>query len=152
MDSQEAFLRQEVESATPAKLRFLLLQKAHGLSLVVQDLWKQGKHAEADQWALRIQDIITELLAGVVDPKHELAQITTDLYVFMSKLIAAVVVERDAEAMQNVSEILEIEMETWAMFVRKEAIESSGGMVPPPHFQSTSASYEESTSSFSFQA
>ncbi|XZE33513.1 flagellar export chaperone FliS [Pirellulaceae bacterium SH501] len=152
MDSQEAFLRQEVESATPAKLRFLLLQKAHGLSIVVQDLWKEGKQAEADQWVLRIQDIITELLAGVVDPKHELAQITTDLYVFMSKLIAAVVIERDVEAMQNVSEILEIEMETWAMFVRKEAIERSGGMVPPPHFSSPESSYEESSSSFSFQA
>jgi flagellar protein FliS len=152
MDSQEAFLRQEVESATPAKLRFLLLQKAHGLSVVVQDLWRAGKHAEADQWALRIQDIITELLAGVVDPKHELAQITTDLYVFMSKLIAAVVIERDVEALQNVSEILEIEMETWAMFVRKEAMEGMGGAVPPPHFSSDESAYQDSSSSFSFQA
>lgn len=152
MDSQEAFLRQEVESATPAKLRFLLLQKAHGLSIVVQDLWKDGRHLEADQWVLRIQDIVTELLAGVVDPQHELAQITTDLYVFMSKLIAAVAIERDAEAMQNVSEILEIEMETWAMFVRKEAIERNGGLAPQPHFASAESSDEEPISSFSFQA
>ncbi len=124
MDSQEAFLRQEVESASPAKLRFLLLQKAHGLSMIVQDLWKQGKHDEAQQWIIRIQDIVTELLAGIVDPNHELAQITSDLYIFMAKLLAAVAFERDAEAMQNVSEILEIEMETWGMYVRKEALES----------------------------
>ena len=130
MDSQEAFLRQEIESATPAKLRFLLLQKAHGLTLVIQDLWRQGKHSEADQWVLRVQDIITELLAGVVDPTHELAGITSDLYIFMSKLIAAVSIDRDSEALLNVSEILEIELETWSMFVRKEALEASQSFVP----------------------
>jgi len=85
MDAQEAFLKQEVESASPAKLRFLLLQKAHGLSVVVQDLWKQNKYDEADQWVIRIQDIVTELLAGIVDPTHELAEITSDLYNVMSK-------------------------------------------------------------------
>lgn len=153
MDSQEAFLRQEIESASPAKLRFLLLQKAHGLTLVVHDLWKQGKHAEADQWVLRIQDIITELLAGVVDPKHELAQVTSDLYIFMSKLIAAVSIERDVEALFNISEILEIELETWGMFVRKEMLEANGSngasngsaFVP-------SGDYSENSGAFSIQA
>jgi flagellar protein FliS len=130
MDSQEAFLRQEVESASPAKLRFLLLQKAHGLSIIVQDLWKQGKYDESQQWIIRIQDIVTELLAGIVDPTHELAQITSDLYIFMAKLLAAVAFERDVEAMQNVSEILEIEMETWGMYVRKEALESQRNSRP----------------------
>jgi flagellar secretion chaperone FliS len=146
MDAQEAFLKQEVESASPAKLRFLLLQKAHGLSVVVQDLWKQKKFDEADQWVLRIQDIVTELLAGIVDPKHELAQITSDLYIFMSKLIAAVAIERDAEALHNVTEILEIEMETWSMFVRKEMIESQGAALVPTSYD------EDGSSSYSFSA
>ncbi len=142
MDAQEAFLKQEVESASPAKLRFLLLQKAHGLSVVVQDLWKQNKYDEADQWVIRIQDIVTELLAGIVDPTHELAEITSDLYIFMSKLIAAVSIERDAEALHNVSEILEIEMETWSMFVRKEMIESQGStLVQSPFDEGGSSSY-----------
>jgi flagellar protein FliS len=148
MDPREAFLRQEVESASPAKLRFLLLQKAHGLSLVVAELWKQQKQDEADQWVLRIQDIVTELLSGVVDPKHELAQITSDLYVFLSKLLAAVLIERDVEALQNVSEIFEIEMETWGMFVRKEAINQNAATAGP-HFGSTET---ESVGSFSFEA
>jgi flagellar secretion chaperone FliS len=147
MDPREAFLRQEVESATPAKLRFLLLQKAHGLSQVVTDLWKQNKHNEADQWVLRVQDIVTELLSGVVDPQHELAQVTSDLYVFLSKLVAAVLIERDVEALQNVTEILEIEMETWGMYVRKEGMDHSG--VPSPHFANKEA---ETVASFNFEA
>nr|MCU0719819.1 flagellar protein FliS [Pirellula sp.] len=123
MDPREAFLLQEIQSASPAKLRFLLLQKAHGLCLVVSDLWKENRHNDAEQWVIRIQDIVTELLSGVVDPRHELAQITSDLYVFLSKLVVAVMIERDVEALQNVTEILEIEMETWAMFVRQESVD-----------------------------
>lgn len=154
MDSREAFLRQEIESASPAKLRFLLLQKAHGLSLVVQDLWKQGKHSEADQWVLRIQDIITELLSGVVDPTHELASITSDLYIFMSKLIAAVSIEHDVEALQNVSEILEIELETWAMFVRKESYEAHGSFRGHhgSSYNATNSEYADEDRPFSVQA
>lgn len=144
MDQREAFLLQEIESASPAKLRFLLLQKAHGLCLVVGDLWKENRHAEAEQWVIRIQDIVTELLAGVVDPNHELAQITSDLYVFLSKLVVAVMIERDIEALQNVTEILEIEMESWAMFVRQESLER--GAPPAPKFIS---SFEDSPSEIS---
>ena len=149
MDPREAFLLQEIESASPAKLRFLLLQKARGLCLVVSDLWKENRHNEAEQWVIRIQDIVTELLSGVVDPRHELAQITSDLYVFLSKLVVAVMIERDVEALQNVTEILEIEMETWAMFVRQESVER--GTSPAPKFIS---SFESSTAetSLNFEA
>jgi flagellar secretion chaperone FliS len=146
MDSREAFLRQEVESASPAKLRFLLLQKAHGLSLVVLNLWQQNKHDEGDQWVIRIQDIVNELLSGVVDPKHDLAQITSDLYVFLSRLVAAVLIERDAEALHNVSEILEIEMETWQMYVRKETLDRASAA------GHAGTSSEEATGFFSINA
>jgi hypothetical protein len=60
----------------------------------------------------------------------------------MSKLIAAVSIERDAEALHNVTEILEIEMETWSMFVRKEMIESQGStLVQTPFDEGGSSSY-----------
>ncbi|MCU0712785.1 MAG: flagellar protein FliS [Pirellula sp.] len=144
MDPREAFLLQEIESASPAKLRFLLLQKAHGLCLVVSDLWKGNRHNDAEQWVIRIQDIVTELLSGVVDPQHELAQVTSDLYVFLSKLVVAVMIERDVEALQNVTEILEIEMETWAMFVRQESVER--GAPPAPKFLSSFDSTAAETS------
>jgi flagellar secretion chaperone FliS len=144
MDPREAFLLQEIESASPAKLRFLLLQKAHGLCLVVSDLWKGNRHNDAEQWVIRIQDIVTELLSGVVDPQHELAQVTSDLYVFLSKLVIAVMIERDVEALQNVTEILEIEMETWAMFVRQESADR--GTPPVPKFLSSFDSAPTETS------
>ena len=116
----EAFLRQEVESASPAKLRWLILQKAHGLSLVVRDQWLKGQVSEARQWVIRIQDIFTELLEGIVDPKHELAKQQSDLYVFLSKLIVLADTNQDIQALDNLREILEIEKVTWEMLARQE--------------------------------
>ena len=120
MNDLEAFLRQEVESASPAKLRWLILQKAHGLSLVVRDQWLKGQVSEARQWVIRIQDIFTELLEGIVDPKHELAKQQSDLYVFLSKLIVLADTNQDIQALDNLREILEIEKVTWEMLARQE--------------------------------
>ncbi len=120
MFDNDAFLRQEVESATPAKLRWLLLQKAHGLTIAVQDLWRKGQAEEAKQWVILIQDIFTELLEGIVDPTHELARQQSDLFVFLNKLLLLSGQTRDIRAMESLAEILEIEKETWEMLVRRE--------------------------------
>jgi flagellar secretion chaperone FliS len=119
MIDPEAFLRQEVESASPAKLRWLLLQKAHGLTAIVRDQWMEGKAFEARQWVIRIQDIFTELLEGIVDPKHELAKQQSDLYVFLTKLIVLADQNQDVQTLNSVREILEIEKDTWEMLARK---------------------------------
>lgn len=124
MIDTDAFLRQEVESASPAKLRWLLLQKAHGLTLSIRELWLVGQADEAKQWLILVHDIFTELLQGIVDPKHELAKQQSDLYVFLTKLLVMAGQTEDTEIMSNVVEILEIEKDSWEMLVRREVSES----------------------------
>ena len=142
MIDTDAFLRQEVESATPAKLRWLLLQKAHGLTLSIRELWLAGQSEEAKQWLILVQDIFTELLQGIVDPKHELAKQQSDLYVFLTKLLVLAAQTQDTETLKNVTEILEIEKDSWEMLVRREVAES----------YSPSQSDEDSYSGFDFSA
>jgi len=120
MIDNAAFLRQEVESASPAKLRWLLLQKAHGLTVYVRDLWLQRNAEEAKQWVILIQDIFTELLEGIVDPKHELAKQQSDLFIFLTKLLVLSAQTQDVPSLENISEILQIEKESWEMLVRRE--------------------------------
>ncbi len=120
MIDTDAFLRQEVESASPARLRWLLLQKAHGLSIHVRDLWLQTKSEAAQQWVLLIQDIFTELLVGIIDPKHELAKQQSDLYIFLIKLLVQSDQTKDVYSLESLTEILEIEKDTWEMLVRRE--------------------------------
>ena len=120
MIDTDAFLRQEVESASPAKLRWLLLQKAHGLTIAIRELWLQNRAEEAVQWMILTQDIFTELLEGIVDPKHELAKQQSDLFVFLTKLLVVSGQTQDAHTLESVTEILEIEKDTWEMLVRRE--------------------------------
>lgn len=125
MIDTDAFLRQEVESASPAKLRWLLLQKAHGLTIAIRELWLQNRAEEAVQWMILTQDIFTELLEGIVDPKHELAKQQSDLFVFLTKLLVVSGQTQDAHTLESVTEILEIEKDTWEMLVRRELTAAS---------------------------
>jgi len=120
MIDPDAFLRQEVESASPAKLRWLLLQKAHGLTISIRELWLQNRADEAVQWMILTQDIFTELLEAIVDPKHELAKQQSDLIVFLTKLLIVSGQTQDVHTLESVTEILEIEKDTWQMLVRRE--------------------------------
>jgi len=129
-DAIELFLRQEVESASPAKLHFLLLQKAHGLSILIGDLWRKQDHNGAAQWVILVRDILSELLAGIVDSSHPLAKQQSDLYVFLSKLLIAAELEHDLIAIDNMREILDIEKTTWEMLVRREQQQAAPAIVP----------------------
>ena len=120
MIDNDAFLRQEVESASPAKLRWLLLQKAHGLTISVQDLWLQGNADEAKQWVILIQEILTELLEGIVDPRHELAKQQSDLFIFLIKILVLSDQTQDVQTLESLTEILQIEKDTWEMLARRE--------------------------------
>ena len=125
MIDPDVFLRQEVESASPAKLRWLLLQKAHGLTISIRELWLQNRADEAVQWMILTQDIFTELLEAIVDPKHELAKQQSDLIVFLTKLLIVSGQTQDVHTLESVTEILEIEKDTWEMLVRREFTSAS---------------------------
>lgn len=116
----DAFLAQEVASSSPARLRFLLIQKAVGLCKVVEGQWRRGALEDSLQWTLKTQDILTELLEGIRDPNNPLAKTVSDLYVYVLKLFVVAVQAHDIEALNNVREILEIDQETWAMYVANE--------------------------------
>ena len=120
MIDNAAFLRQEVESASPAKLRWLLLQKAHGLTVHIRDLWLQGKVDEAKQWEILVQDIFTELLDGIVDPKHELAKQQSDLFIFLIRLFVLSAETQDVQSIESIAEVLQVEKESWELLVRRE--------------------------------
>jgi flagellin-specific chaperone FliS len=141
-DPIERFLQQEVESASPAKLHWLLLRRAHSLTVTIGDLWAKGDFQNANQWVILVRDILTELLAGIVDPNHPLARQQSDLYIFLSALLATAEQGQDVAALKDLREILEIEMISWDMLVQKEARE---GATP-------ANSSEQNSSSLDFSA
>ncbi len=123
--SAEAFLRLDIEASSPARLRLLLIQKAVGLSHLVLHLWEEGDYQKADQWILRIRDILSELLEGVTDKQNSAAGPISDLYVYLIQLLDQSAAGRVEEGLKSLSEVLEIDMETWSLFVRQENISAA---------------------------
>ncbi len=141
-DPIDRFLQQEVASASPAKLHWLLLRRAHTLTMTIGDLWAKGDLAAAQQWIILVRDILSELLAGIVDPSHPLARQQSDLYVFLSALLATAEQGNDVAALKDLREVLEIEMISWEMLVQRESL---GGGV-------SSASNDPNQANFDFSA
>ncbi|MFN6129188.1 MAG: flagellar export chaperone FliS [Planctomycetota bacterium] len=129
-DPIEQFLQQEVASASPAKLHWMLLRRAHTLTLSITDLWEKGDYQGAQQWITLVRDILTELLAGIVDPEHPLARQQSDLYLFLSVLLTTAEQGRDIPALKDLREILEIEMISWEMLVQREGRDASTSSQP----------------------
>jgi flagellin-specific chaperone FliS len=147
-DPIERFLQQEVASASPAKLHWLLLRRAHSLTVTIGDLWSKGDFQKANQWIILVRDILTELLSGIVDPNHPLARQQSDLYIFLSALLATAEQGHDQAALKDLREILEIEMISWEMLVQKEAREGTA----PSHTSQPKRDPQQMGSSFDFSA
>lgn len=127
MDGQERYLQNLIRSASPARLRLLLIERGIEIaeSLAAsnrsdaaagQPAAQNGKTAEmvrAEQ-TIRLREILGELLNGVVNQELEVARQVADLYVFLLQFLGEA--ERDDHRKQwmQMAEILRIEQETWA--------------------------------------
>lgn len=132
MEDQTAFLQHEIELASSAKLRWMLIQRAVALCELIDSLWESGQASSAKQWELRVQEILNELLAGVTDPQNIIAAQVSDLYVYLNKLMIDASAKQDRDILRSVREILDIELETWSLFIEKEAVDGGqiAGQVP----------------------
>jgi flagellar protein FliS len=119
--SNNSYLEQEVLSASPAKLRYLLLDKANTLVAIVDQLWSTGDHFQAVQWTIRIREILSELLSGITDTEMELSRKIADIYVFLINMLTRLETNHSREELAEFRSILEMERETWLQFVKQEA-------------------------------
>lgn len=119
------YLLQEVLSASPLKLRLLLIQRAESLCAFVRELWGKGDDLQAAGWLLRIREILGELLDGIKDKGNPVSRQVSDFYVYLLQLLTRIEITRDEEKLTILEELLHIENETWQQVVSKATLESS---------------------------
>lgn len=119
-DDINPYLQQEVMSASPVRLRWMLIRRAEELCKVVSHLWGQEEYQQADQWLLRVRDILGELLDGVVDASNPLGKTVSDFYVFLIQLATELGTNRNPERLETLRELLSIELETWSQVLASQ--------------------------------
>lgn len=127
IDSREnPYLEQEVFSASPAKLRWLLINKGVQLTRIIDQLWQDNTPGAA-QYTVWLRDVLNELLAAV-HSQDALAKKVTDLYIYMAQLLTTAEQKQSLEEIRQLRSLLEIEAETWQMV--QQAQVSSNPIMP----------------------
>lgn len=117
--STNPYLQQEVMTVSPIRLRWMLVQRAESLCLLVSKLWSEDKQGESVQWLIRIREILCELLDGVVDPKNPVSKAVCDFYVYLLRLLTEVDQTHSPAKLRTLRDLLAIEAETWKLAVEK---------------------------------
>lgn len=109
----DAYLETQVNTATPQRLRLMLIEAALRHLRTVQPAWTEGRKGDACEALIRSRDIVTELLSGIKPDSTPLVQQTLGIYVFLFSAITEVQQSRDAHQLAGIIRVLEEERETW---------------------------------------
>lgn len=109
--ARESYMEAQINTATPQKLRLLLIEAALRAGRQARSAWPD--HEAAYHAIVRCRDIVSELLAGVRPDGSQLAQRVAALYAFLFKTLTESQLRRDLEKLEEVLTVLEIERETW---------------------------------------
>ena len=110
--TRDSYLEAEVLTATPQRLRKMLLDGAIRFATAARSSLSEENVVAAQEQLDRCSDVIAELLAGI-SPEDELTRKIADLYVFLLTQLLEIKKTNESSALDDVLEILEIERETW---------------------------------------
>lgn len=143
----------EVLSASPQKLRKLLLDGAIRFATETIQHWSLADFESGLESTNRARDILVELLVTIQDTPAN--KPIMDLYRFLNREINLASFERSEERLRQIIRVLKIEQETWTMVcdqVRSNTITGHDQLVPNPHFPAASLPTTHVPGSFSFEA
>lgn len=112
-DPRNTYLETQVFTATPQKLRLMLIEGAIRYASQTVDHWEQGRSEDGVAAILRCQAVIAELLGGVRDDGSPLTRQVSDIYTFISQVLQEAQLDSDPQRIADVILILREERETW---------------------------------------
>lgn len=145
-NARDKYLENEILSASPQKLRKLLIDGAIRFCRIAVQSWTQQDFEKGLFASERVRDIFTELLATTQQTPENKAII--DIYNFLNLEVTKATFENDIPRMNNVIRVLEVEQETWHQVCQQLASGSSSSEShPAPHYPANALNYPETHSS-----
>ena len=112
-DVQATYLEAAVATATPQKLRLMLIEGAIRFATAAREQWCDPISYEVLENLRRCHQILAELYASVRQEESELAKTTAEVYLFLYREVLAAPADADPSRLEGVLKVLEIERETW---------------------------------------
>jgi len=112
-DPRNIYLETQVSTATPQKLRLMLIEAAVRKAQATLEHWESGRQEDGLQALLRCEAIAQELLDGIRDDGSPLIAQVLDIYRFLVKELIDAEVSLDAGRVAGVLNVLQEERQTW---------------------------------------
>jgi flagellar protein FliS len=147
----ETYLESQVMTATPQRLRLMLIDGAIRFARQAIQFWgDDGAAPESIEAVVRCRAVISELLSSVREDGTELPKQVAGIYLFLFQNLTEAQLNRDVEKVEETVRVLEVERETWTqvceqfpeapdpaliakMRPKEITAKSSGAIPPPPH-------------------
>jgi flagellar secretion chaperone FliS len=127
----DAYLTAHVMTASPARLRWLLIDGALKFARQASEGWKAGQFEPAALAIDRCRGIVTELMTTPnAELAPELARQVSGLYSFVFRTLNEASLAHDARKLADVVRLLEIERETWRI-VSEQTTGAAPAAQPP---------------------
>ncbi len=111
------YLDGTIRTASPARLRLMLIERAIDVSAVLAERWRTKESLGANEQSLKLLDLLNELLGGVTGGtttrENSVCQTVSDLYVFLIQHLIAAEEKSDVSSIDEIRIVLETEAGTW---------------------------------------
>jgi flagellar protein FliS len=111
--SENKYLEAQIMTATPQKLRLMLIEGALRFARRTLELWEQSKPEEALESLIRCRSIVAELMSGIQADQSDLTRRVAAVYVFLFRCLTEAHLHRQPQRVQDTIRVLEIERDTW---------------------------------------
>jgi flagellar secretion chaperone FliS len=126
-DPANVYLENNVLTATPQRLRLMLIEAGLRLAQQVIDLWQTGQKDAGVQALIRTQAIVSELHGSVRAGDSELANQVAAMYLVMYRSLVEAQLDADVARVESVVRGLAEDRETW-----RQLCENSPEVEPLP--------------------
>jgi flagellar secretion chaperone FliS len=111
--ASDAYLETQVTTATPQRLRLMLIDAAQRRARAALAASQAGTEAEGTQAIRQCRDIVAELIAGIRPDQTPEAKRVLAIYVFLFSKLVEAEFAREASPLNDIIRVLEEERKTW---------------------------------------
>lgn len=111
--ARDAYLDAQIMTATPQKLRLMLIEGALRFVRQAMTAWDEGDELRARESVSRCRAVVSELLSGVQPDGSDLTKRVAAVYVFLYRRLTDATWKGERHALDDVVRVLEVEQETW---------------------------------------
>jgi flagellar protein FliS len=113
LSAADSYRETQVLTATPQRLRLMLIEEALRRVRAADEAWAAGRTAEGAVAVSRARDIISELIGGIHPDETPVAKQVLGIYLYLFSTLTEAGLSADRHRLLDIARVLDEERQTW---------------------------------------